>query len=212
MKKLAALVVVFVASATSIASASHHSPLYQATDCYRDAVVDFERHVIKSRMFERYDVRLVDDLEDSTSRLRSASRHVHRSQEYDYRFASAMRDINKLQARVEQAIFGQACYHPSPELIRCWQSVVHAYTDVLNEARCVANREHSRGQIQGQEIFYRPPVYAPHELAPPVLAPPVIIAPPQQMVPQRHSVNYRPSYSNHHAAMQVRIGAMLQRR
>ena len=123
-----------------------------------------------------------------------------------------MRDINRLQARVEQAIFGQACYRPTAELIRCWQSVVHAYAEVLNEARCVTAGEHSHGQNHPQEIFYRPPVYGPHEIAPPVTAPPVILTPPQQVVPQRHSVNYWPSVSNHHAAMQVKIGAMLQRR
>ncbi|QDT13656.1 hypothetical protein [Planctomycetes bacterium K23_9] len=218
MKKLSVLLLFFATSLNSVASASHDSPLYEATDRYRDVVVDFERHVIQARAYDRYDVRLVDDLEDSTSRLRSAARHAHRSEKYDDRFASALREINKLQDRVEHAIFGQACYHSSPEVIRCWQSVVHAYTDVIHEAACLSTQQHTHAE----EILYRRPTHmtppfappvivAPPSFAPPIFAPP-IAAPPQPIVPHRRSVNYRSSVQNHHAAMQIKIGAMLQRR
>jgi len=215
----------FVTFLSSTAFASHDSPLYGATDRYRDAVVDFERHVIRARTFERHDVRLVDDLEDSTSRLRSAARHVHRSPDFDHRFDSALRTIVKLQDRVEHAIFGQACYRPSPELSRCWSNVVHTYAAVINVASCL----NDHGHRPVQESIYRQPNVTPRFTPPFAPQPfearpftpqpfeaqrfaPEIIQPAPIGIPQRRSVDLRQRSFDHHAAMQIRMGAMLQRR
>lgn len=207
MKKFPVMLLVLAAAVSaSTVSASHDSPLYEATDRYRDAVVHFERHVIQARTFDRYDVRLVDDLEDSTSRLRSAARHAYRSADHDYRFASAMRAVTKLHSRVEQAICGEPSFHQHPELAGCWQAVTHAFAAVINEANCLAQHRH----IHVQETWHRVPNYAPQVVVPTIIVPAPIA--PTPIVPQSRSVNYQQRIFDHHAGVQARVGAMLQRR
>ena len=232
MKKLTALAVMMIAVVTatitpSTASASNNSPLYEAADQYRDAVVDFELHVIKSRQFERYDVRLVDDLEDSTSPLRSRARNAHRNPDYAYKFESALRSVVTLHARVEKAIFHQSYSRPSPELQRCWQEVEQAYSCLILEANRFANPAPVREANFYQPSYeprriaptnYVPPVAVPQRLAPQIFQPNPSFIPQSSFIPQpsldpqQRSVDFRRRMFDHHAAMQAHIGAMLQRR
>lgn len=225
MKKLSALIcVVFVGMFASTASASHDSAVYAAADHYRDAVVHFEREVIRARAFDRYDVRLVDDLEDSTSRLRSAARHVRRSPDHDHRFTSALREVTKLQQRVERAIFAADCYHASQNLVGCWAAVNRAYAILINEANClhepvfqpfqekrfvVPNRAGLPG-LKGLPTA-RVPLYGQPMIGSPFVQPPAVHVQPAPL-PQRRSVNYLQRNLQQHANLQAQIGAMLQRR
>lgn len=120
------------------ASASHESPVYCAAEWYREAVRDFERHVLRIRYIERCDERLVDDLEDSTSRLRSAARHPDRLDRLFERFA----ETDVLHCRVETVFFTEPIYPPNRELEICWRRVAHAYGALVEEMRCLGSQHH----------------------------------------------------------------------
>ncbi|MCG8648210.1 MAG: hypothetical protein MI861_00165, partial [Pirellulales bacterium] len=84
-------------------------------------VKEFERGVLRGH-YDRRDERLVDDLEDATSELRSAARRPEDLR----RLLRVWHEIECLQQRVEAAIFNPVYYPPNPPLARCWQSVVAA--------------------------------------------------------------------------------------
>lgn len=128
LASIAALLSVTVISGTALGDyrREHCRSLTSAAGEYRDAVVEFERHVRDLRYIDRYDRRLVDDLEDSTSKLRSAARHPDQVSRLIY----AWQEIQSLHARVERAIFHRACYPPNPSLARCWERVAWAYGEV----------------------------------------------------------------------------------
>ncbi|MEM6472849.1 MAG: hypothetical protein AAF802_25030 [Planctomycetota bacterium] len=108
---------------TPSAQAGNNCPVFCSADRYREAVVDFERHVQRVRYVARCDERLVDDLEDSTSRLRSAARQLSRTDRLCQRFA----ETDALHRQVEAVFFGSGVYPPDPRLEACWVAVVRSY-------------------------------------------------------------------------------------
>ena len=118
---------------TSEAHATHRVALYQAANSYRDAVRQFERQVLRLPYMERADERLVDDLEDHTSVLRSASRHPENSQ----RFGDAWYKTQVLQSSVEAAIFGRACYPRNAVLERYWEIVLYQFAAMAEQVQCL---------------------------------------------------------------------------
>ncbi|NND98785.1 MAG: hypothetical protein HKN47_15810, partial [Pirellulaceae bacterium] len=149
-QKLPAMLIAFAAAMIPItANASHRSPLYQAADMYRDAVVEFERQVIRARSFDRADVRLVDDLEDATSVLRSAARNPDRVD----RLLPAWREVTALQGIVERAIFDRACYPTNPVIVYHWQAVTYAYAQIATEMSCLSTAP--TAIVQTPEVRYR---------------------------------------------------------
>ena len=146
MKKLTTLLLMMAATIIPSVATADHSPLYKAADAYRDAVVQFERQVIRSGAYDRYEVRLVDALEDSTSVLRSASRDP-----LSRRFESAFDEVGSLQDRVASSLFARGCPRSASYLTRYWQSVNYAYLDLIKELRCELN-------LHGP-VAAAPPVY-----------------------------------------------------
>ena len=107
---------------TSTATATHNSPLYRATDEYRDAVKDFERAVDRSRYMDRAQERIADDLEDASSRLRSAARRPERAD----RLLRAWNETQYLQRRAEVVIFANPNCPSGLELSASWNRVLYA--------------------------------------------------------------------------------------
>ncbi|WP_143544172.1 hypothetical protein [Rhodopirellula sp. MGV] len=118
-KSIASIVCLVLVSAAPAAFAGHDSPLYGAADDYRDAVCDFERLVLREDFVERCDERLVDDLEDSTSDLRSASRDTRRPERLFEQFATT----EALHFQVQQTFFESHRYPHCSRLEASWQVV-----------------------------------------------------------------------------------------
>ncbi len=132
----AAMIAAISFFAPAPASASHKSPLYVAADDYRDAVKDFERAVLRSRYIERFQERVVDDLEDSTSDLRSAARRP----ENLGRLLAQWREVQLLHRNVESVIFSNPACPSRPELIGPWERVTCAFTELalqIDSVQCV---------------------------------------------------------------------------
>lgn len=123
---LSLMIVATLGLTATPAQADHNSPLRRATECYRDAVKKFELLVIRTRYIDRYDERLVDELEDSTSRLRSAARDERRCDRTRSRFA----ETAALHYRVESVFFTRSVYPLNPQLEACWSIVSSAYADL----------------------------------------------------------------------------------
>lgn len=100
------LIAVVVALCTSFAvpqiATAGESPLFRAADEYRDAVLDFEREVFRSRHFGRDAELVADALEDASGRLRTAAR---RSDDLG-RLLNEWHGIQCLMPRVETIVFG----------------------------------------------------------------------------------------------------------
>lgn len=120
----------------SAARAGHDSPLYEAADHYRDAVKHFEDDVQDADYFNRYDEKLVDQLEDATSHLRSAARDLDHLDRLFYEWD----EVQSLQPRVERAIFGRRCYPPHPQLMGCWEDAQIAYGRLAREMHVIRGR------------------------------------------------------------------------
>ncbi|MEL6106142.1 MAG: hypothetical protein AAFU85_08900, partial [Planctomycetota bacterium] len=86
-------------------SAQAESPLCQAAEYYREAVRRFEREVLRCDV-HRNDERLVDDLEDSTSRLRTAARNPQRLD----RLFRAFYETRLFHYQVERVFFIDGIY------------------------------------------------------------------------------------------------------
>mgnify|MGYP001827411352 CR=1 FL=1 len=112
-------VMAFAIVPMSSARASHGTPLYEAACQYREAVREFERGVLRAHCFGRYDERLVDRLEDTTSRLRSAARHPERVERLLYEW----NEIQSLHPRVAETIFDPQRYPHHTQLAGCWARV-----------------------------------------------------------------------------------------
>ncbi|WP_436714358.1 hypothetical protein U8335_14765 [Roseiconus lacunae] len=111
------------------ARAGHESLVYDSADHYRDAVKDFERLVLRTDGVERCDERLVDDLEDSTSHLRSASRDLRRIDRLFEKFAKT----ESLHRQVESVFFHQGRYPYCPRLEASWRLVSFHFAGVVRE-------------------------------------------------------------------------------
>lgn len=107
---------------TTPASAGHNSPLYEAATDYRAAVRHFERAVLRAPCFDRQHERIVDRLEDATSRLRSAARRP----DYLYQLQITWNEIQSLQHLVAKTIFGHPFCPVGGELVVRWDRVVQA--------------------------------------------------------------------------------------
>jgi hypothetical protein len=138
------------------AQAGHDSPIYCAAERYREAVRDFERHVLRTPRIAHCDERLVDDLEDSTSRLRSAARDPHRLDRLFERF----HETEALHHRVEALFFLQGVYPPNPALADCWRPVAYAFAALVEQIRCLGGQCHvaarPRGAAIGPPASFRP--------------------------------------------------------
>ncbi|WP_146528842.1 hypothetical protein [Novipirellula artificiosorum] len=142
----------------AFAKAGHEPTLYRAADDYRDAVVHFERDVLRLRYVHRDDKRLVDRLEDATSRLRSESRHARDLNRLLYRWE----EIQLLHQTVRSALFGRPCYPRNPELAVCWQEVECAYTQYAAAIRFRFAEYEYRSysdSAQARELLPAEPVY-----------------------------------------------------
>ncbi|MEO1616754.1 MAG: hypothetical protein AAFV88_12930 [Planctomycetota bacterium] len=109
--------------------AGNDCPVFCAADRYREAVREFERHVLRARYVARCDERLTDALEDSTSRLRSAARQLNRPERICQRFV----ETDTLHRQVESVFFLSGVYPPDPRLEACWQAVARAYEPLAFE-------------------------------------------------------------------------------
>ncbi|KAA5540990.1 hypothetical protein FYK55_19000 [Roseiconus nitratireducens] len=140
------------------AAARHESPLERAADCYRETVRDFERHVLRARYIERTDERLVDDLEDSTSRLRSATRNLRR---LDRLFESYV-ITQRLHYRVQSTLFEQGLYPPDRDLVECWSRVARTFGHLETEMRCFQDLLHGHeSPVHGGGGYQPVPVPVP---------------------------------------------------
>jgi hypothetical protein len=149
-RSLAAMTVVTAAVLfTETADAGHDPPVYCAAERYREAVREFERHVLDVRYIARCDERLVDDLEDSTARLRSAARHCDRPDRLFERFC----ETERLHRRVEWVFFSSGKYARNIELERCWRHVHHSYGTLVEEIRRLG---------VGHPHGHRPPHFSHH--------------------------------------------------
>ncbi|MCA9139816.1 MAG: hypothetical protein KDB00_23750 [Planctomycetales bacterium] len=132
-----------VLSAPTALRAGHHSAIYSAADGYREAVRAFERQVLRTPQMPSSVERLVDDLEDSTSRLKSAANDPARFDRLMDRFVAT----DQLHARVQLTFFGDPRFPPGPELESCWFTVDQAYGDLCYEIRYLQQiRSARRGQ------------------------------------------------------------------
>lgn len=163
------------------ARADSRSPIYCAADAYREAVREFERLVLRIRYIERVDERLVDDLEDSTARLRSAARDYRRLDRLSQRFA----ETDRLHCRVESVFFTRPVYPPNRELDLCWRDVSRAYVVLVNELRqlqIVRGSLYSSqlGRLNNERFV---PTGGKSILTPPLAAPPVAVPVPPVIDP-----------------------------
>jgi hypothetical protein len=111
------------------AQASNDTPIYRAASEYREAVRDFERSVVRSRYLNRTHKRVADDMEDSTSRLRRATRNPHRTE----RLFDAWDRVQYLQQHADVTIMSDPTCPAGAELIDCWHRVLCAYNEVARE-------------------------------------------------------------------------------
>ncbi len=135
--------------------AGHRSPLECAAEQYRETVREFERLVRRRNYVDRVDERLVDDLENSTSRLTSASRNLRRADRLIERFALTER----LHWRVETAFFTRTPYPIDPELEECWILVVRSYENLGAELNRIPAFCTSRRAGHSHRAAYQSPTY-----------------------------------------------------
>ena len=126
--------------------------MYPAAANYRRAAIAFEKVVQRTRGIVRSDQRVVDRFEEATRDLVNASRNRRHVNRLRY----AYRDLLKLQADVEVAIFEK--YTLQRELVRAWQSVLYAqlifddefvfFAENPNQTRRVQRRPQNSNRIQ----------------------------------------------------------------
>lgn len=165
------LIAVLVALCTSLSitnvAAAGESPLYRAADEYRDAVLDFEREVFRSRHFGRDAERLADALEDASGRLRTAARRC----DDVGRLLDEWNGIQCLMPRVEAIVFGGPPCQDTAVLEFRWAHVqrtagfVGQYIDAIQPVVVgrppIYGRGHSHGGFNDSPFFDPRPVPAP---------------------------------------------------
>ncbi|QEG02798.1 hypothetical protein Mal15_69190 [Stieleria maiorica] len=146
------------------AEAGGNSPIYVAASDYRDAVKAFERVVLRTPKIRSSVERLVDDLEDSTSDLKSAARDPARLDRLLSRFVAT----DALHCRVELTFFGDPIFPAEPRLEESWIAVYEAYGRLVYEIRYLQQlRSAKRG---------RPIAIVDHRYAPPTAYEPAVVA------------------------------------
>jgi hypothetical protein len=111
----------------SVGAAADDNPLYAVACQYRDAVLNFERVVQRTRGIQAVDEKFVDRFEESTKQLRLAARNPRHENRLRYKWG----DVRPLQYQVEARIFGK--YAPTHELVRAWEVVLYAEDMFNNE-------------------------------------------------------------------------------
>lgn len=142
---------VLIAACSASATAQDSRSLYYAADQYRDAVVRFEDKARRVPAMDRFTLRLIDRLEDQTSDLRSASRRVSDLSRLLYEF----NEIQSLQPRVEQAVFGTGRPIIRATLGACWNDVLVAYTRFASEVQAIQSPRYQSGF--GNRPYCAPP-------------------------------------------------------
>jgi hypothetical protein len=111
---------------SSTATAGGLPPFESAARNYRSAVQAFERQVHRLRYIDRYDVMLVERLENAACDFYGTSfRPSDVSRVYYY-----WHEIEVLQPRVASVIFDRECYPINIELAQCWEQVTCAYNEL----------------------------------------------------------------------------------
>ncbi len=105
----------------SVAEARGSKSLFRLADQYRTAVDTFEQIVLRVRGVDRGDERLVGRLDDASRQMRLAARNPRHLN----RLYHEWRDVQKLHAEVEAAIFGK--YTPNHDLVEAWNLVSYSY-------------------------------------------------------------------------------------
>jgi hypothetical protein len=133
---LSATMLFFVPATNALVASPVHAQstasLRAASDRYRDAVLDFERHVFRAGYFDRYEKQLADRLEDVSGDFRSATRD---SRNID-RLLFHWNDLTTTHERVELTLV-RGCSRPDPELLRCWVPVAETFVCLVEEMRCL---------------------------------------------------------------------------
>ncbi|WP_182869624.1 hypothetical protein [Stieleria mannarensis] len=155
------LVCIFAALLTPRrAEGGSNSPIYAAASDYRDAVREFERVVLRTPKIRSSVERLVDDLEDSTSDLKSAARDPARLDRLLSRFVAT----DALHCRVELTFFGDPIFPAEPRLEESWIAVHEAYARLVYEVHYL---QQLRSAKRGRPIaivdhrYDQPPAYVP---------------------------------------------------
>ena len=112
--------------ASSIATAGGMPPFESAAREYRSAVQAFERHVHRLRYLDRYDVKLVERLENAACDFYGTSFRPSDVARVMYYW----NEIELLEPRVASAIFGRECYPVNIELAECWKQVTCAHAEL----------------------------------------------------------------------------------
>ncbi len=116
--------------ATPVQAQSSHS-LRVASERYRDAALGFEHHVLRDRNFDHYDRRLADRLADVSGEFRSATFNPGDVSRLKFHW----NELKTTHFRVESELI-EACGHPDPALLACWEPVVVAFVGLVEELRC----------------------------------------------------------------------------
>lgn len=113
-------VIVSLSLTPSTSVATDRNPLYSVANNYRNAVVNFERVVVRTRGIQRIDEKAVDRFEEATKQLRLAARNPSHANRLRYQW----RDVRTLQYQIEAIIFGK--YTLNRDLAVAWQDVLIA--------------------------------------------------------------------------------------
>lgn len=152
------------------AHAGYDDYVYEAADCYRDAVLEFERQVFRNRHSSREDRRLVDCLEDQTSRLRSAARRPERFQ----RLCDEASETFDLQEQIDRCITRRPWFTCEPCLRDRWCDVLQAGDRFVS-----AMEQYARVALAPPICPPQPPVCPPRPICPPE---PICVTPPVRPV------------------------------
>lgn len=120
--------------------AANNTPIYFAASDYREAVRKFEFQVLRTRHIRKTAERLVDQLENSTSQLKTVARDPARFDRLYNRFVQT----DALHARVALTFFGNSLYPPDPQLYECWGLVVQTHQQLIQELLYLKQLRQSR--------------------------------------------------------------------
>ncbi len=141
--KLCLLVAGMTLSLSSVTMGNHHGPLEAASRAYRDQVQAMERLVHRTRYLDRYDVRLVERLENASCDFHGATFDPSDRSRLMYQWG----EVQSLHSRAELALFGSATYPVNTELMACWDQVAMGYAALAVQLGCVTNHSHPYSKL-----------------------------------------------------------------
>ncbi|NND97783.1 MAG: hypothetical protein HKN47_10695 [Pirellulaceae bacterium] len=124
--------------------------LHAAATEFRNAVLIFERDVVRVRGVLRNDERIVDKFEEATKRVAIAAKNPRLMK----RLTTEYRKMLPLQAQAERAIFGK--YTPHHGLIQSWDAVLY-FQSVFEQEFAF----HSEYPLHGNRVQLRAPSQRP---------------------------------------------------